>query len=176
MEKIFYTDKRAFSSSDETVEYLLRSFFDMSNVHLSRTENGKPYLIGNGLHFSVAHTNNYIFVVFSNKNVGLDVELSNRDVNYLPIVKKFSNVEQAELSSREEFIRHWLAKEAAVKWLGGTLAHDLYKLDYVGGKLFYKQLPLPVYITELTLADYRLCICSEKEIENVEIIPFTKSF
>ena len=176
MEKIFYTDKRTFSSSEETVEYLLRTYFYMKSVDLSRTENGKPFIKGNALYFSVAHTNNQIFVVFSDKNVGLDVELSNRNINFLPIIKKFSNSEQVEISSCEDFIRHWLVKEAAVKWLGGTLAHDLYKLDYVAQQLFYKQLPLPVRIVELAIENYRLCVCSEKQIENVEIIPFTKSF
>ena len=128
MGKLFYTEK-ALYSSEAFIKKILSEFYDMQSAVILRTENGKPY-IENGPFFSISHTEDKLFALFSNQEVGLDAENLNRKVNYLPIVKKFPISEREEITCEKDFLHHWVAKESAIKYLGATLAHDLKDLSF----------------------------------------------
>ena len=116
MEKIFYADK-----SDFTTETALKQIFSVcygrNSVEILRTEHGKPYVDG-GPYFSVTHTKNRLYIVFSSQEIGLDAESLARKPRYGTIMKKFSPAEQAEIDCAETFLKHWVVKESAVKYLG----------------------------------------------------------
>ena len=174
MEKIFYTDKCAFAHSNEALEYLLSHAFGINDAKIAKTENGKPYLENYPrVHFSISHTDDKLFFAFSSDNVGIDAEKITRKVCFQPIVKKFAKIEQDEISSSADFLKHWIAKEAAIKWLGATIASDLSALYFIKGELFYKQLPLPVHVHFFTLENHLVCVCAEREFENAECIEFS---
>ena len=147
--------------TDTAIQCVLRKYFDIPNAKIFRTENGKPYIDGNQIFFSVSHTKNALFLVFSDENTGLDAEAIDRNVHYTPIVKKFCPAERKEITSTELFLKHWTAKEATVKWLGGTLAKDLYKLDFVNGNMQYGETSLPLVFVFLPFEDCILCVCAE---------------
>lgn len=172
MEKIFYADKRKFGSSTAAVQKILSDFYQMEDVKIVKNENGKPYLDNPPfpLFFSVAHTDDALFIALSRDNVGLDVERIDRKVNYHAIVSKFEKAEQTEILSREDFLLHWTAKESAIKWLGGTLAHDLKAISFINGNLSYKSLQLPVQACFIRLEKYLLSICSEKDFSDISPI------
>lgn len=174
MEKIFYTNRRNFPSSEAAVQKLLSEHFGIREAEILRTENGKPYLSGNvpPLFFSVSHTGDTLFIAFSDENVGIDAELASRQVDYLPIVRKFDESERREIVSRQDFLRHFVVKESAVKWLGGTLARDLYSLKFVRGRLFYGEIELPAAITLKNENGFLIAVCSERDFENAEFIAF----
>ncbi len=172
MEKIFYADKSAFPSSILAVEKILSTHFGILDPKINRTENGKPYLENyTKLFFSVSHTQDRLFIAFSNGSIGLDAERFDREVNYLTVIKKFPFEERKEISCKEDFLMHWTIKESAIKCLGGTLAHDLNKLSYVKGILRYEQLELPLHVSVQTFQEYVIAVCSEKEFSNAEYIP-----
>ena len=173
MEKIYYTDKCAFVDTDSAIRYLLSEFYALKDARILRTENGKPILDGTPFFLSVSHTKDRLFIALSRDNVGLDAEDIQRVVDYSPIVKKFKPEERGEIRCTEAFLRHWTAKEAAVKWLGGTLARDLYKLDYIGGKMRYGELELPAKFTFLRFGECLLCVCGERDFEEAELIEFS---
>ena len=172
MEKIFYRKVSDFSSSADAVKNLLTERFNIPSPVIKKTENGKPYLQNPciGLHFSVAHTGNALFIAFSDENVGIDTENIYRESNYPPIVRKFSVEEREEIYSKEDFLKHWTVKEAAVKWLGGSLSQDLKKLVYAKEKLYYEGLELPVRITVKHFDEYLVTVCGERDFSNVEIL------
>ncbi len=175
MEKIFYTAKSAYASSEEAIEYLLEKIFGIAHAHILRNENGKPYLSNAQdipLFFSVSHTKNFLFVAFSKRNIGIDAESTTRYIDYAPIVKKFPFNEQSEIQSTSDFLQHWLAKESTIKWLGGSIAKDLNRLTFYKNQVYYKDLPLPVHITFQACKDTMLAICSETAWEEVTILPF----
>ena len=167
MEKIFYTDKRKYVTSEQAVKEILAKFFGFQNACISRTETGKPFLVGIPLFFSVSHTGNALFIAVSDRNVGLDAELLNRQTDYEKILKKFPEEERAVIRSQTDFLRFWTVKESAVKWLGGSLAHDLRYLRYIGGELFYKEVPLPVHITFPHFDGFTLAVCGERDFSSV---------
>ena len=72
MEKIFYADKSAFAT-DAALKKILMEYYGKSAPEILRTENGKPY-VENGPFFSVTHTNNRLYIVFSEEEIGLDAE------------------------------------------------------------------------------------------------------
>ena len=147
---------------------ILTEFYGIENAVILRTKNGKPY-VESGPHFSVSHTNGYLFVAFSSENVGLDAELLSRKIHYLPIVKKFSTLEQTEILNEQDFLYHWTAKESAVKYLGGTLANDLKKLSFIRSILSYQNEEFPVKIHFFTIKDCLLAVCSEKDFDTLNL-------
>ncbi len=165
MEKIFYGDVSLFPSSEAAVKKILKEHFKILSPSIARTENGKPYLqnTNKSLFFSVSHTKERLFIAFSKENVGVDAEPLSRVPNYPLLMKNLPSVEREEISSAKDFLKHWTAKEAAVKWFGGTLAHDLKKLSFVANRLYYDGLELPVTITVKEVDGHILSICTEKE-------------
>ena len=170
MEKIFYTDKHAFPSSSEALQAVFSQYFGIENAEIQRTKNGKPYLLDKyGLFFSVSHTKNLLFIGVSDAEIGIDAEALSRETDYSIVLRKFPLEEQAEILSNTDFLRHWTAKEAAIKYLGGTLAKDLKKLSFIRGKFHYCDQVLPT-ICEKELEDTLLSICAKRDFSNAEII------
>ena len=172
MEKIFFAESSAFPTSISAVENILSTHFGILNAQISRTESGKPHLEKpeKQLFFSISHTKTGLFIAFSDENVGIDAEIADREVRYQSIMQRFPFEEREEIACKEDFLRHWTIKESAVKWLGGTLAHDLKKLSYINGILRYEQLELPIRVTTLLLQGHILSVCGEKDFSNAEFI------
>ena len=175
MEKIFYTDKSAYPNGETAVKRVLSEYFHLKNTEIVKNEHGKPYL-ENGrdipLFFSLSHTENRLFIAVSDENVGIDAESLLRQVDYLPIIKRFAPEERKEILSLADFLRHWVAKESAVKWLGGSLAHDLHKLRFVENRLFYGEIEFPTHLVFRNLENYLIAVCGERDFGCAEFIPF----
>ena len=169
MGKIFYADKSDFST-EAALKKIFSAYFGKHSVTILGTKNGKPY-VENGPYFSVTHTLNRLYIAFSDKEIGLDAEHLSRAPHYEPIVKKFSPIEQAEITCTEDFLRHWIVKESAVKYLSGTLAADLKWLHFTNGHLTYRQQEFPAKITLLQHEDFILSVCSNDDFENAVFIP-----
>ncbi len=175
MEKIYYTDKSAYPNSETAIKRVLSEYFNLKNAEIAKNEHGKPYL-ENGrdipLFFSLSHTENRLFIAVSDENVGIDAESWLRQIDYLPIIKRFAPEERKEILSLADFLRHWVAKESAVKWLGGSLAHDLHKLRFVENRLFYGEIEFPTHLVFRKLENYLIAVCSERDFGNAEFILF----
>ena len=168
MGKIFYADSSAYTS-EEAIKKILFEFYGIKSVTILRTKNGKPYL-KNGPFFSVSHTTKMLFVAFSSANIGLDAELLSRKPNYISILKKFQEAECKEITSPEDFLKHWVVKESAIKYLDGTLARDLQKLAFIQNHLTYKDAELSAKIGIFHFAGHIVSVCSEEDFSNAEFI------
>ena len=173
MEKIYYADKSAYPTSDVAVLEILKKDFGLENEKIFRGDNGKPYLADTPLFFSVSHTQDKLFIAFSNENVGIDAETEDRKTEYRSIIKRFTATERKNILSTEDFLKTWTAKESAVKWLGGTLAHDLYKLEFLGDKMKYGEIELPAKFTLLQIDGCLVTVCGERDFSQAEIIRIT---
>ncbi len=171
MGKIFYADNSTFSS-EKLVTRVLSEHYGIKNAIIARAEHGKPYLqnVEIPLFFSISHTKEKTFIAFSEKDLGLDAESLSREVRHQPICHKFPMQEQKEITSQKEFLKHWIVKESAVKYLGGTLARDLHKLSYIKERLQYNGQDLPVFLRFFELEGHLLCVCSEQNFYNAELI------
>ncbi|MBQ8684685.1 MAG: 4'-phosphopantetheinyl transferase superfamily protein, partial [Clostridia bacterium] len=159
--------------SENAVQKILAEYFDVENAAILRTENGKPYLEKGKdipLFFSVSHTKDALFIAFCDENVGIDAERLDKQVDYLPIIKRFSDTEREEINSKQAFLRNFTAKESAVKWLGGSLARDFRKLQFVDGKIVYGEIRLPVYTAFPAFDGFVVAVTSERDFSRAETI------
>ena len=168
MGKIFYADRSAYSTNVALKKILLTHY----NVdgEILRSKNGKPY-VENGPHFSVSHTDERLFIAVSSENVGLDAEPLSRKINYTSIIKKFPIEEQREIDSSEVFLRHWIARESAVKYLGGKLSTCLKELSFQKNTLVYQGTPFPAPLHFLKFDGHVLCVCSKEDFHSPTFIP-----
>ncbi|MDE7082467.1 MAG: 4'-phosphopantetheinyl transferase superfamily protein [Clostridia bacterium] len=114
-------------------------------------ENGKPYVDGNPVYFSISHSGKVAVIALSNSPVGVDVELFKRR-KFESIVSRFTDREKSEINvDFNAFLRNWTAKEAFVKMNGGTLAMDLKKLEFIDGNLFYNGVKQDAYLNFFNL-------------------------
>ncbi len=170
MEKIFYTNTTAYPSSTDAAKEIFADYFQIADPKIARTENGKPYLANGNLFFSVTHTKGGLFIAVCDQNVGVDAERADRELNLPLLLRKFPASERKEMISPRDFLWRWTAKEAAVKWLGGTLSHDLSKLTVRGERVVYKELELPLLLTQIEYEGYLLSVCSERDFSKSDII------
>lgn len=137
MLKLYYCDK---NDIENTLKNVITPNI-CGDYRIERTQNGKPYIVGNPLYFSVSHSDNRAVIAICDKPVGVDCEII-RERKISGISKRLSEREQAEIGGNTlNFLYNWTAKEAFIKMIGGTLASCLKHLEffeskiYMGGKL-----------------------------------------
>ena len=89
------------------------------------SDRGKPYFEHGPFHFSISHTPRHAFCVLSRRNVGLDAEELDRDINLKLADKILSPTEKAQFDAapdkRLALLTFWVLKEASVKCSGEGL-------------------------------------------------------
>ena len=95
-------------------------------------ENGKPYIPGNPIYFSISHSGTKAMVVFSDSEVGCDVqEMKKKAVSLAD--KYFTDDEKKEIDNSEDpvrtFYKLWTLKECYMKSSGKGLALGLKNID-----------------------------------------------
>ena len=150
----------------------------LSPFTIRRTPNGKPYIEGNPLYFSVSHSYNHAVIALCDKPVGIDLEYYDKNgrlKKYSSVLKRFTEREKQEIGdSFAAFFINWVIKEAYIKMTGGTLAKDLKKLEYVSRKLYYDGKEVTcgfVTVAEIPAGIYAVCAegYSEDELFNTRI-------
>ncbi len=150
---IYFTTEKA--ESGEFLKNVLLMHGARSPILLET--NGKPYLGGGEAEFSLTHTEGLTAAAVGLRRVGIDAE-NRRRRKTDSVVSRLLPYER-----EEDFFELWTAKEAYVKYLGGTLAHLLPDLSYKKGALLYKGARLDVFLKHFELADCTCCVCTEQE-------------
>lgn len=111
---------------------------DPEKVGWRKNENGKPFIEGSPVHFSVSHSGSYwAFASSLTGPVGIDIEVW-RDRDRLSRIARRVFLEEENLSwsalpTKEEQIRRiltlWTRKEAYIKAKGSVLFRELSKFD-----------------------------------------------
>lgn len=108
-----------------------------ANFKILRTSNGKPYIDGNPLYFSLSHSRDLAVIAICDAPVGIDTEFCDNEKNFSHILSRFSEREKSFIDGAYcRFFINWVIKEAYIKMNGGTLARDLKRLEYYGDKLY----------------------------------------
>ncbi len=154
---IYYTTEK--TESGEFLKKVLKRHGVTSQVLY--TPNGKPYLAA-GIKFSLADTDGLIAVAVGGQEVGLDAE-RRRPRNIAAVLSRLTPAEK-----EEDFFELWTAKEAYVKYLGGTLARLLPLLEYKKGVLYCKDAPADVFLNHIDLEGCTVCVCTA-EAENISL-------
>jgi 4'-phosphopantetheinyl transferase len=145
-----------------------------SLIDFKKTDIGKPYLEQDSAHFNLSHSGEWVVFAFSEKNVGIDVELV-REIRYQIAERFYSPDENKRLgkltggSKLNYFFDLWTLKESYLKMIGTGLTKSLssftvfeegnqfHLTDHETGKR------LLVHFRQYALAaDYKLSVCSAK--------------
>ena len=132
MLKIYFTE-------NENVYVKLEKYLSgllPSPARILRNGNGKPYLEGDPLFFSISLCGTKAVIALSQFPVGVDLELYKNKM-HTPITNRFSDREQCEILCEKDFLIHWTVREAYIKMLGGTLSENLKSTAYYGGNGIY---------------------------------------
>lgn len=100
-----------------------------------RTANGKPYVEGNPLHFSLSHSGEKGIIALSDRAIGVDLEIFQHRLRE-SVIERFTARERAEIASERDFLIHWTAREAYVKLYGLTLAESWTRIEFFDGKVY----------------------------------------
>ena len=165
-----YSIEKSNTPSIQWVKRILEEDYNIPHPQIAHSENGKPYILPKQVHFSVTHTKERLFIAFSSKNIGLDAESFTREVNYSSILQSyFSEIEGKEIANTQDFLRHWVTKESFIKYMGGTIAYDFKKINYIDGRLAYCGRNVNTHLQFLQIQGHILAICSEED-SDVQII------
>ncbi|MCR5309114.1 MAG: 4'-phosphopantetheinyl transferase superfamily protein [Bacilli bacterium] len=117
-------------------------------------ENGKPYIPGNPIYFSISHSGTKAIVIFSNDEVGCDIQIMKGDTISLA-EKYFTEEEQNEINNSDDpvksFYKLWTLKECYMKTSGKGLSLglkniDVYNKDYISKSYVIDQIYMVSYI------------------------------
>ncbi|MFZ4400324.1 MAG: 4'-phosphopantetheinyl transferase family protein [Bacteroidales bacterium] len=146
-------------------------------------DKGKPYLPNQNMYFNISHSGQWVLGAFSDKEVGIDVELI-REPNYEVAKRFYSDIEIANLNAisdpelkKDYFFTLWTLKESYLKAIGTGLTKSLSsftvitsngQIELVDGlpidTIFFKQYNFD--------KDYKLAVCSfeNKFCEDIQLI------
>ncbi|MDD2488238.1 MAG: 4'-phosphopantetheinyl transferase superfamily protein [Bacteroidales bacterium] len=144
------------------------------NFTIECTVEGKPFFKFNKeLHFSISHTNQYIAIALSNKQIGIDIEQERKYKKNL--VERFLHPKEAlilsNLSTLKEkdqaFTKIWTIKESYVKCTGTGIANN-FKVFYINPfttpiQIKDNKIPVTIHTYFLKEENLFLSLCQEKE-------------
>ncbi len=130
-------------------------------VRILKTAAGKPYLEGDPVYFSIAHSAGRAAIALCDSPVGIDYEAF-RGKSRRAVYERFPARERAEISNERDFLLHWTAREAFIKMKGGTLASCLKKLEFYRGDIYFDGEKQKVKICVCEKYGGIVCVCAEE--------------
>lgn len=106
---------------------LLKKDFEFSPQDLRIGEWGKPYLEDSPFEFSISHSGEYWAAAFSDKPVGLDIQVR-RSVDWEKIARRFFRQKETKVimeGGEDVFLRFWSRREAFGKMTGGGFFSEM---------------------------------------------------
>ncbi len=141
------------------------------DIVFQKGDNGKPYLLNQQFYFNISHSGKWVVGAFSDKEVGIDVELI-REPNYEVAKRFYSNTELEKLNSivdkdlkKDYFFDLWTLKESYLKAIGTGLTKSLSSFTISTSNAYIKLFddsPIDnVYFKQYQFdKDYKLAVCS----------------
>lgn len=121
----------------------------------------KPILESGNLHFNISHTrDSFAFAVSEHSRVGIDLEKTDRKINFKSIAKRFFSRDENEFISEyandspERFFLLWTRKEALLKALGTGIINFPTRLEVYRDKNFINMDIFKDMIEESSVSDY----------------------
>lgn len=142
---------------------ILSRFFGLENYTLSVSQNGKPYIDGNPLYFSISHSADVLAIAVADQEIGLDIEKLRSTENYASVYKRLTTKERGEATNPLSFFKNWTAKESFVKMNGDTLAKFYPRLSFEKGELFLDEKKQEICLSFYTTEEFICSICTKQE-------------
>lgn len=117
---------------NKSFETILRVPF--ADVIVLRDKHHKPYIKNqNGIKFNISHTDGYVVIGFSKRELGIDIEKVNDDFAFEDILENcftFREIDNIGLDA-SMFYKYWTAKEAYLKYQGYGLIRSPKEIEVI---------------------------------------------
>ena len=127
-----------FKNEVDQVRSLASSFLmnKLSKEPLQFNDTGKPFY-QNGPFFNVSHSGQYIVMVVSNEEIGVDIE-ENKEKDMSSLIRIFNEAEAKMIKEHADFYYLWCAKESLIKCIGSSInkIKEVPALPFNGAKSF----------------------------------------
>lgn len=130
-------------------------------VRILKTAAGKPYIEGDPVYFSIAHSAGRAAISLCDRPVGIDYEVF-RGKSRKAVYERFPARERTEISDERDFLLHWTAREAFIKMKGETLASCLKRLEFYRGDVYLDGEKQKVKICAYEKNGGVVCVCAEE--------------
>lgn len=157
--------------ADALLRHALRRSIGTDQVELARTPDGKPYLPGReDFHFNLSHSGRWVAIAWSDRPVGIDVELLAMDEGKEQLARRFFRSDEQEYlfvahgqSRAQRFFEIWTKKESYLKFQGTGINRPLNSFSVL-------QVPDVDFCTHF-LEDAVLTLCAQGS--ECQIIPLS---
>ena len=146
-----------------------------------KADPGKAPLLAEGWgHISISHCPDALLIGWSSEKIGVDIERKDRELHAHKLSKRFfNNYENREIEkltssqAKEEVLKRWVVKEAAIKWQNGKISQNLSQWIWENNSSFayHKKVGHKVKIYKQNYAKWTYAIAlNETSIINEPII------
>ncbi len=128
-----------------------------------RDANGKPYFESREIYFNISHSEEYIAVALSDRNIGVDVQKIQEKKGISSAVKnKAFTLSEQRLEKKIPPMMMWSIKESVFKYDGTGIFTDMKKNQIVSEKGHYKIKERDnLYINTFFYKDACVSVCGE---------------
>ena len=158
---LFAEDKNRCIAAEALLRHALKEQ-DICDFQVLTDKNGKPYLQGLPVHFSLSHSGEFVLCAISEAAVGCDIQqIKSTD---LRLARRYFTPEEIKLteSAPALFYRLWVLKESFGKAQGSGLNESILRreFDLTGAEPVLKDNP-ELFFREFSLPGYQCAVCSQ---------------
>lgn len=153
----FILENSSYKPSSE--ELLRRSLFEynednnlgysrdsLNKERIIKNSKGKPFFSDLKIKFSISHSGNLWICVFSDENVGIDIQ-EIKNINTKKIAKRYFSEEEylyIDKNGLNSFFQIWTMKEAFVKYIGEGISYGFGRFSVVKNDKLVKSINKPI--------------------------------
>ena len=158
---LFAEDKHRCIAAEALLRHALKEQ-GICDFQVLTDKNGKPYLQGLPVHFSLPHSGEFVLCAISEAAVGCDIQQSKQPD--LKLAKRYFAAGEIRLLENAPtlFYRLWVLKESFGKAQGSGLNERVLRreFDLTGAKPVLKDNP-ELFFREFSLPGYQCGVCSQ---------------
>ena len=146
----------------------LSTLFKINPMKIPITANpGEPPKLPNGMgYISISHCKDAFIIGWHRKNIGIDIERSDRDFNYQKLAKKYFQEENIKNNNFNKYLilKNWCAVEAAIKYDRGKLSRDIkeWKFQMNQENLYHKSKKIKLDLIQIPFSEWTISIAYKK--------------
>ena len=145
-------------------------------IPLTAAPGKPPYLEKDYGYLSISHCRDALFVAWSNTKIGIDIESSNRDIDFKKISDHLYSKEENEYifsennrENKEKILSIWVMKEALIKYSRGNIFRDFknWKIDFKNNTAFKINDNLEIFSKSFKYKSWLIGLATKAKLESL---------
>jgi 4'-phosphopantetheinyl transferase len=120
------------------LKYGLNTYYEIKEYEIYFTPYNKPYLKNEDVYFNISHTENLVICAIARFPIGIDVEFSNPQIDYMDFQSHMTPNEFNKIDNSKNkiysFYKYWTEKESVIKAHGKGLSIPLKSFEIINNE------------------------------------------